>query len=68
MGSTLVTEYRRVSGVCACGQSHRRPFPAAVSAPVQDGAGLMAFAVYLTHNLMCSEAQPGYVFDQQVQW
>ena len=44
-----VTEYRTVSGVCACGQSHRSPFPAAVSAPVQYGAGLMAFAVYLTH-------------------
>jgi transposase len=45
-----VTEYRTVSGVCACGQSHRSPFPAAVSAPVQYGAGLMAFAVSLTHD------------------
>nr|WP_295402651.1 transposase [uncultured Thiocystis sp.] len=44
-----VTEYRTVSGVCACGQTHRSPFPEAVNAPVQDGAGLMAFAVYLTH-------------------
>ena len=44
-----VTEYRTVSGVCACGQSHRSRFPMGVSAPVQYGAGLMAFAVYLTH-------------------
>jgi transposase len=45
-----VTEYRTVSGVCACGQAHRRRFPEGVSAPVQDGAGLMAFAVSLTHD------------------
>ena len=48
-----VTEYRTVSGVCACGQAHRRRFPEAVSAPVQDGAGLMAFAVSLTQTRTC---------------
>jgi transposase len=44
-----VTEYRTMSGVCACGQVHSSDFPEAVTAPVQYGPGLMAFAVYLTH-------------------
>nr|WP_242523273.1 transposase [Thiocystis minor] len=44
-----VTEYRTVSGVCACGQAPSR-FRESASAPVQFGAGLMAFAVSLTHD------------------
>ena len=43
-----VTEYRTVTGVCACGQMHRSAFPDAVGAPVQYGPGLSALAVYLT--------------------
>jgi transposase len=43
-----VTEYRTVTGVCACGQVHRSAFPAGVEAPVQYGPGIAAFAVYLT--------------------
>jgi hypothetical protein len=43
-----VTEYRTVTGVCACGQVHRSAFPDAVGAPVQYGLGLSALAVYLT--------------------
>jgi transposase len=44
-----VTEYRTVAGVCACGQAHRSAFPDGVTAPVQYGPGVAAFAVYLTH-------------------
>jgi transposase len=44
-----VTEYRTVAGACACGQVHRSAFPDGVEAPVQYGAGVSAFAVYLTH-------------------
>jgi transposase len=40
-----VTEYRTVTGVCACGQVHRSAFPDALGAPVQDGPGLSALAV-----------------------
>jgi transposase len=43
-----VVEYRTVAGICTCGQTHRSAFPAGVDAPVQYGAGLCAFAVYLT--------------------
>jgi transposase len=44
-----VTEYRTVTGVCACGQVHCSAFPDALGAPVQYGPGLSALAVYLTH-------------------
>jgi transposase len=44
-----VTEYRTVTGVCACGQTHCSTFPDALGAPVQYGPGLSALAVYLTH-------------------
>ena len=43
-----VTEYRAVTGVCACGQVHRSAFPDALRAPVHYGPGLSALAVYLT--------------------
>jgi transposase len=43
-----VTEYRTVTGVCACGEVHRSAFPEAVAAPLQYGPGLSALAVYLT--------------------
>ncbi|WP_373509947.1 DUF6444 domain-containing protein, partial [Thiocapsa sp.] len=44
-----VTEYRTVTGVCACGQVHCSAFPDALGAPVQYGPRLSALAVYLTH-------------------
>jgi transposase len=44
-----VTEYRTVTGVCACGQVHCSAFPDGLGAPVQYGPGLSAVAVYLTH-------------------
>jgi transposase len=40
-----VTEYRTVTGVCACGEVHRSAFPDALGAPVQYGPGLSALAV-----------------------
>jgi transposase len=43
-----VTEYRVVAGTCACGRVHRSDFPEAISAPVQYGPGVLAFAVYMT--------------------
>jgi transposase len=43
-----VTEYRTVAGVCACGRMHRSEFPEHVSAPLQYGPGVSAFAVYMT--------------------
>lgn len=43
-----VTEYRIVAGACACGRCHRSRFPEDIGAPVQYGAGVSAFAVYMT--------------------
>jgi transposase len=43
-----VTEYRTVAGACACGRWHRSDFPEEVSAPLQYGPGVSAFAVYMT--------------------
>jgi transposase len=43
-----VTEYRTVAGTCACGRLHRSDFPEDVGAPLQYGAGVSAFAVYMT--------------------
>ncbi len=43
-----VTEYRIVAGACACGRMHRSEFPEDISAPLQYGPGVSAFAVYLT--------------------
>ena len=43
-----VTEYRVVAGTCACGRTHRSDFPEPISAPVQYGPGVLAFAVYMT--------------------
>lgn len=43
-----VTEYRVVAGTCACGRVHRSDFPEGISAPVQYGPGVSAFAVYMT--------------------
>jgi transposase len=43
-----VTEYRTVAGTCACGRMHRSDFPKDISAPLQYGPGVSAFAVYMT--------------------
>lgn len=42
------TEYRIVGGTCACGRVQHSAFPDEVVAPVQYGAGVSAFAVYMT--------------------
>ncbi|MBK1720302.1 IS66 family transposase [Thiocystis violacea] len=52
-----VTEYRTVTGLCVCGQVHRSVFPEEVTAPVQDGPGLSALAVYLTHYQQLPDAR-----------
>jgi transposase len=43
-----VTEYRIVSGTCACGRVQRSAFPDGIEAPVQYGPSVSAFAVYMT--------------------
>jgi len=43
-----VTEYRIVTGTCACGRGQRSAFPDGVDAPVQYGPSVSAFAVYMT--------------------
>ena len=44
----LVTEYRQLSALCTrCGKASKKPFPGAVSAPVQMGPQVMALAGYL---------------------
>jgi transposase len=43
-----VTEYRIVGGTCACGRVQRSAFPEGIVAPMQYGAGVSAFAVYMT--------------------
>ena len=43
-----VTEYRIVSGTCACGREQRSAFPDGIDAPVQYGPSVSAFAVYMT--------------------
>jgi transposase len=43
-----VTEYRTVVGTGACGRMARSDFPADLSAPLQSGPGVSAFAVSMT--------------------
>ncbi len=43
-----VIEYRTVTGTCPCGRVHRSAYPDAGRAPVPYGAGVSAFAVFLT--------------------
>ncbi len=43
-----VTEYRILSGTCACGRVQRSAFPDGIDVPVQYGPGVSAFALYMT--------------------
>lgn len=59
-----VTEYRIVAGTCACGRRHRSDFPAPISAPVQYGAQLSAFAVYMTQYQLLPFERTATVLDE----
>jgi transposase len=59
-----VTEYRIVAGTCACGRSHRSDFPEAISAPVQYGPGVSAFAVYMTQYQLLPFERTAAVLDE----
>jgi transposase len=59
-----VTEYRVVAGTCACGRVHRSDFPEAISAPVQYGPGVCAFAVYMTQYQLLPFERSAAVLDE----
>ena len=59
-----VTEYRIVAGTCACGRPHRSAFPEEVSAPVQYGPGVCAFAVYMTQYQLLPFERTAAVLDE----
>jgi transposase len=59
-----VTEYRVVAGTCACGRMHRSDFPGEVSAPVQYGPGVCAFAVYMTQYQLLPFERTAAVLDE----
>ncbi|HME84064.1 IS66 family transposase [Roseiarcus sp.] len=53
-----VTEHRAHTCDCAaCGAATRADFPAGVNAPVQYGARIAAFVVYLLHHQLLPEAR-----------
>ena len=54
----IVTEHRAHTCVCpACGATTRAAFPEGVNAPVQYGARIAAFVVYLLHYQLLPEAR-----------
>ena len=59
-----VTEYRTVAGACACGRVHRSHFPEDISAPVQYGPGVSAFAVYMTQYQLLPFERTAAVLDE----
>jgi len=59
-----VTEYRVVAGTCACGRRHRSDFPEQISAPVQYGPGVCAFAVYMTQYQLLPFERTAAVLDE----
>jgi transposase len=59
-----VTEYRVVAGACACGRQHRSDFPEDVSAPVQYGPAVSAFAVYMTQYQLLPFERTAAVLDE----
>ena len=59
-----VTEYRVVAGTCACGRMHRSDFPEEISAPVQYGPGVCAFAVYMTQYQLLPFERTATVLDE----
>jgi transposase len=59
-----VTEYRVVGGTCACGLEHRSGFPQEISAPVQYGPAVAAFAVYMTQYQLVPFERTAAVLDE----
>ena len=59
-----VTEYRVVAGTCACGRRYRSDFPEEISAPVQYGPGVSAFAVYMTQYQLLPFERSAAVLDE----
>jgi len=59
-----MTEYRIVAGTCTCGRQHRSDFPEDVSAPVQYGPGVSAFAVYMTQYQLLPFERTAAVLDE----
>lgn len=59
-----VTEYRTVTGTCACGRRHRSAFPETVAAPVQYGPGVLALAVHLTQYQLLPYQRTAELFDE----
>jgi transposase len=59
-----VTEYRIVGGTCACGRKHRSDFPREISAPLQYGPAVSAFAVYMTQYQLVPFQRTAAVLDE----
>jgi transposase len=59
-----VTEYRIVAGTCACGRLQRSDFPEDIRAAVQYGAGVSAFAVYMTQYQLLPFERSAAVLDE----
>jgi transposase len=59
-----VTEDRVVAGTCACGRRYRSDFPEEISAPVQYGPGVSAFAVYMTQYQLLPFERSAAVLDE----
>lgn len=59
-----ITEYRIVGGTCACGHVQRSAFPEEIKAPVQYGAGVSAFAVYMTQYQLLPYQRTADVLDE----
>ncbi len=59
-----VTEYRIVTGTCACGRVQRSAFADGIEAPVQYGRGVSAFAVYMTQYQLLPYQRTADVLDE----
>jgi hypothetical protein len=59
-----VTEYGTVAGTCACGRMARSDFPADLSAPLQYGPGVSAFAVYMAHYQLLPFERAAAILDE----
>ncbi len=59
-----IAEYRIISGTCACPRVQRSAFPEKVKAPVQYGAGVSAFAVYMTQYQLLPYQRTAEVLDE----
>ena len=59
-----VTEYRVVAGTCACRPQISKRLPEEISAPVQYGPGVSAFAVYITRYQLLPFERSAAVLDE----